>query len=346
MTSPPQIVAWVLYYDAHAYLQTLSITIAMFSFLQGFAYGLLITCTPWLVIGMLNPRLALPYDPPRRWQVVVRYGLMLPFISVVLLILSLFGGLFGGGFNPSLFGWLVGLLAIPISLYVERRWSGWQTTQTRRQRQAQRQRAAAKRRAAKNRHQQEAGLHTLNPQHPPADADEIVLALCASKQRLLTAQRPDLALAADRIYTRYRHVNAVIASKFDPQEMTFERAITLVMQVCRSAVDDLHTMASLAHGTLSIDAEFVRRRLSREGERLATEERDALQRRLDLVTTTEQRLRELAGRIEAALTALDDTAVAVSAIETARPQASVAADQALHDLRRFSERVPSYGRDD
>ena len=315
------------------------VTTTMLSFLQGFAYGLMITCTPWLVIGMFNPRLTLPHRHARRWQVVLRYGFILPISSIVLLITSLWGG-----FNPSLFGWLVGLVAVPIGLYGERRWLSWQATQISRQRQAKRQRAAAERRSAQNHQQRETGLQTLNPQQPPADADDIVRALCASKQRLLAAQRPDLALAADRIYTRYRHVGTVIASKFDPQEMTFERATTLVDQVCRSAVDDLHAMTALAYGTRSIDAEFVRHRLSREAERLAAEERAALQRRLDLVTTTEQRLRELTGRIEAALTALDDAAVAVSAIETARPQASVAADQALHDLRRFSERAPSYNR--
>jgi len=313
----------------------------MLSFLQGFAYGLMITCTPWLVIGMFNPRLALPHRNARRWQVVLRYAFILPLVSIVLLITSLWGG-----FNPSLFGWLAGLVAVPIGLYGERRWLRWQANYVARQRQAQRRRAAAERRAASSRDQRESGVQTLNPQQPPADADDIVLALCANKQRLLAAQRPDLALAADRIYTRYRHVSAIIARKFDPQEMTFERAMTLVAQVCHSAVDDLHAMTSLAHGTQSIDVEFVRRRLRSADERLSAEEHDALQRRLDLVATTERRLGKLAGRIEAALTALDDTAVAVSAIETARPQASVAADQALHDLRRFSERAPSYGRDD
>ena len=78
---------------------------------------------------------------------------------------------------------------------------------------------------------------------------------------------------------------------------------------------------------------------------MPTEERQALTRRLDLVAETEQRLRELSARNEAALTALDDAAVAVAAVETDRPQASVAADQALADLRRFAEKAHHYGRD-
>jgi hypothetical protein len=151
-------------------------------------------------------------------------------------------------------------------------------------------------------------------------------------------------MAADRIYSRYAHVREVIASKFDRREMTFERASGLVGEVCRGVLDQLDAMASLAHGIAGIDADFVRRRLERHQDALALEEAEALARRLQLVDDTERRLRELGGSIEAALTALDDTAVAVSAVETARPQAAVAADQALRDLRRFVDRAPSYSR--
>ncbi|WP_258868231.1 hypothetical protein [Alkalilimnicola ehrlichii] len=55
-------------------------------------------------------------------------------------------------------------------------------------------------------------------------------------------------------------------------------------------------------------------------------------------------MRELSGRNEAVLTALDDVAVAVSAIETDRPHASLAADQALQDLRRFVDKASAYSR--
>jgi len=311
----------------------------MFGFLQGFAYGLFVSCMPWFLIGMVNPRLAVPNDPPRRWQVFLRYGVAIPFIVFLTWITSLWGG-----FEPSLLGWLAGLLAIPADLFVERRWLRWREAGRERRRAAEFDRAAALLRETLERQERESGVRVLDPLRPPADADDIVRSLCVSKQRLIDARRPDRAMEADRIYTRYTHVREVIRAKFDPRELTHERAIDLIAEVSRGAVDKLDAMASLAHGTAGIDVEFVNRRLQRDGAHLPSKERGALERRLQLVADTERRLSELSAGIEAALTALDDAAVAVSAVETNRPQAAVAADQALRDLRRFVERAPSYSR--
>lgn len=311
----------------------------MFGFLQGFAYGLAVSCVPWFVAGMLNPRLAVPTDPPSRWEVVVRYWFVVPFIVFVLWLTSLWGG-----FSPTLAGWLAGLAAIAVELPVERRWRRWRAARAARRREAARDAEAARQRATLEREARESGVLVLEPARPPVGADDIVLALCEAKQRLLDARRPDLAAQADRLYTRYAHVLDVLGAKFDARELTFERSRGLVAEVCRGALDTLSTMASLARGVAGIDVAFVRRRLEREAAHLSVDERQALHRRLELFEDTEQRLRELAARNEAALTALDDTAVAVARVETGRPQARVAADQALQDLRRFADKAALYGR--
>lgn len=311
----------------------------MFGFLQGFAYGLLVSCLPWFAVGMFDPRLAVPADPPTRWQVIVRYWFAAPFIGFLLWITSLWGG-----FEPTLGGWLAGLAAIPAEIFVERRWRRWKASKAEREREAARDAEAVRLRAALEREEREAGLRVLDPDHPPADADQIVLGLCAAKRRLLDFRRPDLATQTDRVYSRYAHVLDVIGSKFDQRELTYGRSRELVVEVCRSTLDNLATMTSLVSGVASIDADFVQRRLDRDGERLPAEERQALQRRLQLVNETEDRLRDLLARNELALTALDDTAVSVAALETGRPQARIAADQALQDLRRFVDGAARYGR--
>jgi hypothetical protein len=311
----------------------------MFGFLQGFAYGLAVSCVPWFVAGMLNPRVAVPTDPPSRWEVVVRYWFVVPFIVFVLWLTSLWGG-----FSPTLAGWLAGLAAIAVELPLERRWRRWRAARAARRREAARDAEAARQRATLEREARESGVLVLEPARPPVGADDIVLALCEAKQRLLDARRPDLAAQADRLYTRYAHVLDVLGAKFDARELTFERSRGLVAEVCRGALDTLSTMASLARGVAGIDVAFVRRRLEREAAHLSVDERQALHRRLELFEDTEQRLRELAARNEAALTALDDTAVAVARVETGRPQARVAADQALQDLRRFADKAALYGR--
>lgn len=311
----------------------------MLGFLQGFAYGLAVSCAPWFFIGMLSPRLAVATLPPRRWEVVARYWFVFPFIAFVVWLTSLWGG-----FSPTFAGWLAGLMAIAIELPLERRWRSWRAARQARQRDAARDAAAAQQRARLEREARERGVLVLDPDQPPVGADDIVLALCEAKRPLLAARRPDLASQADRLYTRYAHVGDVLRSKFDARELTFERSQGLVAEVCRGALDTFAAMASLAQGVSGIDADYVQRRLEREGSRLGAEESQALRRRLELVEDTERRLRELAARNEAALTALDDTAVAVARVATGRPQAKVDADQALEDLRRFAGKAGLYGR--
>ena len=152
----------------------------MLGFLQGFSYGLFMTCLPWLLIGLYNPWLALAVKTPNRLQVILRYCLGIPFLSVLLWLTSLWGG-----FSPSLMGWLAGIVAIPVALPVERTLRGWLAQRRERRHRQQMDSEARKQRARQERTASEAGVRVLDPDHPPENADELVLAMCQAKQRLL-----------------------------------------------------------------------------------------------------------------------------------------------------------------
>jgi len=313
----------------------------MLGFLQGFSYGLFMTCLPWLLVGLFNPGLAVPLATPNRLQVIARYCLVVPTISMLLWLTSLWGG-----FSPSLFGWLTGLVAIPVALPIERTLRDWLARRRMRRHEVQREAEAQRRRAEEERNAYETGVSVLDPARPPVGANDLVLAMCRAKQNLLDVHRPDLAILTDRLYSRYHHVMDVLGDRFHTGELAFERSQGLVTQVCFGAVDTLTTMASQARGVVSVDGNYVRGRLEREGKRLSDEERAALVRRLDLLVETEHRLNKLSARIESALTVLDDTAVSMARIETARPQASVTTEKALEDLRRFVDGADRYARKD
>ncbi|WNK21271.1 cobyrinic acid a,c-diamide synthase [Halomonas piscis] len=311
----------------------------MLAFLQGFSYGLFLSCLPWLVIGLASPHRALGTLRPTRLQAVARYGLAVPFVAGLLWLTSLWGG-----FGPSLGGWLAGLGAVAVAVPLERRWRLWRQRRRQRREKARRERESAARRAEQARQARQRGEESLDPAQPPADADDVTLALCEAKKRLLAARQPAVAGQADQLYGRYRKAMAVLLERFDPGELAFERARSLVAEVCLTAVDNLTAMAARASGVAGVDAESARRRLAREGERLSQAERLALERRLALVEDTRRQLSELGGRNEAALTALDNMAVAMARVDTRRPQASVSADQALDDLQRFVAGAERYSR--
>lgn len=308
----------------------------MFAFLQGFAYGLWLSCMPWLLVGLYDPRLALGTDQPSRPRVLLRYAVLLPFAAFVIWLTSLWGG-----FGPSLMGWLVGLFAVPAGLFVERRWfSG-----LRRRRDLLKARkvaeAARERRQRFDAQQRELGLIELRPDRLPLDADDLVRALCAEKVKLTENGGSRWGLLADRVAGRYLRLRRLLAERFDPRELTFERANSLVVDVSRAALEDLGRLTVLVVTNAGIDEAFVRRRLD-AADALPDAEREALMRRLELLRESENRIQEQNGRIEAALTALDDAALAVAALDTSRPRTRLKADEALSELSRFASTLKRF----
>ncbi len=307
----------------------------MLGFLQGFAYGLWLSCLPWFIAGLINPHIALPTASPRRWQLFLRYWLAIPFLAFLLWLTSLWGG-----FGPSLAGWLTGLVAIPAGLFVERRWRRWQAAWVARRAAVDRQAGQEQARAEAERRAREARLRVLDPDHPPAGADDTVRALCRIKRALQEQGRRDLALQADRLYSRYTHVVSVLHGRFDAEEMAFRRALGLVREVTGSAIERLERAVSLVAGAAPIDTNFVRRRLAETS--LDAGERRALERRLALAEDAERQVREAVAANEAALTALDDAAVSVSRIDTGPSRRAQAAEEALKELHRFAARASQY----
>ena len=307
----------------------------MFDFLQGLAFGLLVSFMPWFMAGLYDPRLVVPEEVASRWQVILRYAVAMPSVAMLLLMTS-----FWGGFGASLGGWLVGLAAVPIELFVEKRWRRWRAARAGRDRAAARERQRSELARARG----ERDLLTLDPDLAPTGADTVVMQLWEVKRELVGLRRPDLAVQADRLFTRYHRALDVLDEKFDRREVTYERARGLVGEVGSGAAAGLGAMVALVQGSVGLDADFVRERLEREAARLGGTEREALQRRLALADETERRLGEIAAGNEAALTALDHVAVAVARIDTGRGQPAGATEQALQELRRFAERAGLYGR--
>lgn len=309
----------------------------MFDFLQGLAFGLLVLFMPWFMAGMYDPRLVVPEEVASRWQVILRYAVVMPSVAMLLLFTSFWGGL-----GASLGGWLAGLAAVPVELFIEKRWRRWRASRAGRERAEARERQRSELARARG----ERDLLTLDPALAPTDADAVVLQLWEVKRELVGLRRPDLAVQVNRLFTRYHRALDVLDDKFDAREVTYERARGLVGEVGREAAAGLGAMVELVHGSSGLDADFVRERLEREAERLNPTEREALHRRLAIADETERRLAEIAAGNEAALTALDDVAVAVARIDTGRSQAGAAGnmEQALQALRRFAERAVLYGR--
>ena len=309
----------------------------MFSFLLGFAFGLALTCPIWFFTGLYRPALVVPTEFPTRWDVILRYAVIVPGVSFLAGFTSMFGWS-----TPSLLGWLAGMAAVPAAIFLERRWRRHQAGAAQRAHERELQQQAAIERAELERKQREAGMFVLDPDNLPVDADDTVRMLGTIKRALLEAGRAEVAILVDRLYSRYARAMAAINTKFDTRELTYERSRGLVTEVTRSAGDLLDGMVSLARGVAAVDIDFAQRRLNTlPANTDNAPEREALERRLTLVNVNNQQIKALTGQVESALTALDDTVLALSRIDVTRPQG---AEAALDDLRDFAARAERYTR--
>ena len=296
----------------------------MLAFLQGVAFGVLVSVPAWSLIGFIRPRLTVGRPDAGRLEVAFRCLFLWPAAAVLLWLTSLWGGL-----GPALAGWLAGLVAIPASAALEH---------------AVRRALAAWRRRPRPA-PVERGVRPLDAHNPPASADATVTALCAAKRALLDARRHELARQVDRLHSRRERLRELLAERFDPDEITRQRAERLLQAVCDAGLDCFAAMATRLDGVGQIDAHWVRRRLADGGATLPREEREALQRRLTLLDETERGLSADLARHEAILAALDDAAVRIARVETRQDRAGVSVDRALADLQRFSAGAGRYSRD-
>lgn len=300
----------------------------MLNFLQGFSYGLFLSCIPWFIVGLMNPSLAVPTLQPSRWQVVLRYWLLLPGASFLLWLTSLWGG-----FGPTLGGWVAGLAAVAVALPVERWWHRWRASRAERRRQAAR--------ATAEQAERERGVTRLDPDAPPADADELVRALCLAKGMLLAAGFESYARQADRLYSRYQRLRGLLDRRFADGELAAQRGHAVVREVVAVACERLQAIATQAEELASLDEAYARRRLA-AAEEIEPTEVTALQRRLQLIAETRARLDRMASENETALTALDELAIALSRLDTSKPRHAVSTEQALLELQRFQARTVEY----
>ena len=297
----------------------------MLSFLQGFSIGLALMCGPWLLTGLLNPALVLPGGRPERLRVIKRYALVLPFICFLLGLTSLWGG-----FGPSLSGWLSGLGVLFVWVPAERGIRRYIEKFKQRQQQKRTQ-------AEQQSWQQERATTSLDLDEAIAQTDPLVAKLQGVKQTLQQLQLD--ATEADRFYSRYIKLKTLLEQRFEPGELAIQRAQSLIQDVYQSVMRRLQHLADLQQQCLSLDPEFIRRKLDNPA--TPASQRDALQARWALVESIYQQQAQLQAENEKTLTALDTTSMALMQLQTQDPGVADA-DKVMQALELFNQRVSRY----
>jgi hypothetical protein len=168
-----------------------------------------------------------------------------------------------------------------------------------------------------------------------SEVDPLEMANLEQDLDALEDTRPAHQLRA--IQEKRDNLTEVLSRRLDAGELTYARYLTTAQQVYLSAVDNLHEVAIALKSISAIDEEYIDSRLDELNESVngeaAERERSSLEGRKVLRLSQENKVAELLGQNESAMTAMDRTATALADAPIGRtPEDAEAAMSALEEL--------------
>lgn len=140
---------------------------------------------------------------------------------------------------------------------------------------------------------------------------------------------------------QYERLKTVLGQQLQPTELTYARYLGTAEQVYLAALDTLESAArqlrSIEHiDTARLEAELAR--ATSEGER------EALTKRLTLITDVKRGVDAIIAYSEKAVTVLTETTIAIARIETKVGRASMDYETAIDELARLASRAGIYDK--
>jgi hypothetical protein len=199
--------------------------------------------------------------------------------------------------------------------------------------------------------------HTLSARY----LQQLAAKSTAQKEQMLEHLRSSLAQARtipgaeayagqgleqfERMRARFEDLQQMLAGKFRPGELSYNRFVGATEQVYLGGLDNLQRMVSLLESVSGIDAEYIERRLAHLAglsSQTDRKERETLLRRRHLRSSQLERVNELLTANEEAMTALEETAASVAAMSTNIAFAKGDFDTAIEQLQQVAARARHY----
>ena len=149
----------------------------------------------------------------------------------------------------------------------------------------------------------------------------------------------------------FRHkldaLTGVLQRRMNAGELTFGRYLGTAEQVYLAALDNLHEIVVVLTSAGGIDREYIGRRLAELEAARGTgadqvRERDTLNERHRLLERQLAKVAGLYAQNEAAMTTLDNTAMALAETRTGKGRATVDAEAAMAQLEDLAKRTGKY----
>jgi hypothetical protein len=144
---------------------------------------------------------------------------------------------------------------------------------------------------------------------------------------------------------KYRNFVNILDRKLEPEELTYNRYLTIAEQVFLAGLDNLENAAVATRSVSAIDVDHIQReaeRLQGKEDRSSSTKLTELKTRLNLRDKQLQRASDLLLLNEQALTQLDHVTTKLASISTKQGRAQVDLEDAMADLQHLIVNADSY----
>ena len=148
----------------------------------------------------------------------------------------------------------------------------------------------------------------------------------------------------DMVQKRFETMQTLLASKFEPTELTYSRYFVAGEQAFLAVLDTLDSIVSRMHSACAIDPKYYDERVSATRRQKAVapadeEELRTLKERMALRSSQLDAVNTLLTFNENAITEFDRVNAAIAAVKGAKAQTSVDLDSAMRELETLAQRA-------
>ena len=150
-----------------------------------------------------------------------------------------------------------------------------------------------------------------------------------------------------RLEEKYRAFEELLASKLDPNELTYARYLGMAEQVFLACLDNLQRIVSAIGSVRAIDAAYLADRIGelaahREPSASQQQELKALRSRMELRQEQLAKIDQWLAQNERAMTSMDETMAAVAQMVTVQGHATTDMETAMKELQALARRASDY----
>jgi hypothetical protein len=163
------------------------------------------------------------------------------------------------------------------------------------------------------------------------------------------AEQPGIQLAEqfDNVNAKLVAFRELLASKFDPGELTHGRYLRSAEQVQLAVLDEIQEAVTLLKGRGAVDIDRIRaqvRILERKGapSEAQAQELETLRERLALREQDLERVRGLLATTERSLTTLTLAGSSLAAVQTTEGRSAICSASSMRELEELAERASRY----